>query len=69
MCSDQSESPFAATTIVETVKKLVERSKVLTDQLEWIDEQCNAQPLEAEMRIISVTLAAIKEEYGATYFD
>lgn len=60
---------FAASHIEVTFKALKERADKLAEALEWMDSQCDAQPLESERRMINATLAAIRAEYAPGYFD
>lgn len=66
--TDSQNSMFGASAIAATVKTLKFHSNELAEALSWIEDQSKAAPLEAELRIISATLAAINIEYGPGYF-
>jgi hypothetical protein len=68
-CPQEIGQHFAASQIEVTFKALKERADKLAEALEWMDSQCDAEPLQSERRMINATLAAIRAEYAPGYFD
>ena len=66
--ADGQTSMFGPSAIEATVKELKSHSNELAEALSLIEDQTKAALLEAELRIISATLAAISLEYGPGYF-